>query len=47
MELLADVDGDIGENAARIVTLCAEGEAPETLEIAMQFRADLVAAKGV
>lgn len=47
MELLADEPGDVGEQAARIVTLCAESEAAETLEIAKIFRADLVAAKGV
>ena len=47
MELLADEPGDIGEQAARIVTMCADGEAPETLELAKRFRDDLVAAKGV
>lgn len=46
MELLADADGDIGENAARIVAMCGDAEAPDTLRFAQTFRADLIAAKG-
>jgi hypothetical protein len=47
MELLADEPGDIGEQAAQIVTMCAEAEAPEVMQFAKVFRDDLVVAKGV
>lgn len=47
MELLADAEGDIGEQAARIVAMCGDGEAPETLKLAKQYRAELVAAQGI
>jgi hypothetical protein len=47
MELLADEPGDVGEQAAQIVTMCAEAEAPEVMHFAKVFRDDLVAAKGV
>lgn len=46
LESLADHDGEVGEQASRLLVLCAEREPAQTLELAKSYRARMVAATG-